>query len=78
MKIDQIKTVGDLREVIKNLDDSFTIELTIRKKLAENELVKLLFMTHETYKSTLEFDDIGYSDRVLCLGCELVIPNEHR
>ena len=67
-----IKTVGELRKIIKDLDDDFNIELRIRQKLSDEELKNMPYPY--PYKSTytnLEFDDIGYSDKDFCLGCEL-------
>lgn len=72
-----IKTVGDLRKVIANLSDDFEIEMRIRRKLSDGEIKKLAEKygriypyPYETEYATLEFDDIGHSDRVLCLGVE--------
>lgn len=66
-----IKTVGDLRRVIANLSDDFKIEMRIRRKLTDDELKQMPYpYPYETEYSTLEFDDIGYSDRELCLGVE--------
>ena len=69
-----IKTVGDLRKIIKDLDNDFNIELRVRRKLSDVELVKSLYpYPYETRYTTLELDDIGYSDKDLCLGC-LILP----
>lgn len=66
-----IKTVGDLRKVIADLPDDFEIEMRIRRKLTDDELKQMPYpYPYETEYSTLEFDDIGYSDRELCLGVE--------
>lgn len=66
----KIKTIGDLRKVIANLDDDFTIEMRIRRKLTDDELKNQKYpYPYETeYFEGIEFDDIGYSDKVLCLG----------
>ncbi len=73
----EIKTVGDLRKVIANLDDSFKIEMRIRRKLTDEELKYMPYpYPYETEYSTLEFDDIGYSDKELCLGVERGQNNE--
>ena len=53
----EIKNVGQLRKIIENLSDDYEIEMRIRRKL-----------TYDTEYLTLEFDDIGVSDKVLCLG----------
>lgn len=73
----EIKTVGDLRKVIADLSDDFEIEMRIRRKLSDEEIIELhnkygriYPYPYETEYATLEFDDIGHSDRVLCLGVE--------
>lgn len=66
-----IKTVGDFRRMTENLDDDYEIEMRIRRKLTEEELKYLLYpYPYETEYTTLEFDDVGVSDKVLCLGVE--------
>jgi hypothetical protein len=67
----KIKTVGQLRDIIKDLDDDFNIELRVRRRLKDDELKNCLYpYPYETKYTTLEFDDIGWSDKDLCLGCE--------
>lgn len=67
----EIKTVGDLRKIIANLSDDFEIEMRIRRKLTDEELKYCLYpYPYATEYSTLEFDDVGWSDKVLCLGVE--------
>ena len=66
-----IKTVGDLRRIIKSIPDDYTIEMRIRRRLTDDELRQMLYpYQYETEYTTLEFDDVGVSDRVLCLGVE--------
>lgn len=78
MRIDKIKTVGQLRKVIENLSDDYEIEMRIRRKLTDEDIIKLhkkygkiYPYPYETQYVELEFDDIGVSDKVLCLGVEL-------
>lgn len=78
MAIDKIKTVGQLRKVIENLSDDYEIEMRIRRKLSDDEIRELhnkygwiYPYPYETQYPELEFDDIGVSDKVLCLGVEL-------
>ena len=65
-----IRTVKDLKEQIEHLDDDFVIEFRVRRKLTEEELKNMKYpYPYETeYFDGIEFDDIGYSDKVLCLG----------
>lgn len=78
MRIDKIKTVGQLRKVIENLSDDYEIEMRIRRKLSDEDIIelhkkygKIYPYPYETSHSELEFDDVGVSDKVLCLGVEL-------
>lgn len=78
MRIDRIIAVGQLRKVIENLSDDYEIEMRIRRKLSDDEIKKLYDKygkiypyPYETQYTQLEFDDVGVSDRVLCLGVEL-------
>ena len=65
-----IRTVKDLRELIEQLDDDFVIDFGVRRKLTEEELKNMTYpYPYETeYFEGVEFDDIGYSDKELCLG----------
>ena len=65
-----IRTVKDLRELIEQLDDDFVIDFRVRRKLTEEELKNMIYpYPYETeYFDGIEFDDIGYSDKKLCLG----------
>lgn len=78
MRIDKIKTVGQLRKVIENLSDDYEIEMRVRRKLSDDEIKELhnkygliYPYPYETQYPELEFDDIGVSDKVLCLGVEI-------
>lgn len=66
-----IKTLGDFRRITKDLPDDFTIEMRIRHKLTDEELKDLTYpYPYETEYAELEYDDVGHSDKVLCLGVE--------
>jgi len=68
--------VGKLKKIIANLDDDFTIDMRVRTKLTDEQLKNLSYpYPYDTEYTQLEFDDIGYSDKQLCLGCE--IANKH-
>lgn len=68
--METIKTVKDLRELIDQLDDDFVIEFRVRRKLTEDELKNMIYpYSYETeYFEGVEFDDIGYANKKLCLG----------
>jgi len=68
--------VGKLKKIIADLDDDFTIDMRVRTKLTDEQLKNLSYpYPYNTEYTQLEFDDIGYSDKQLCLGCE--IANKH-
>lgn len=65
----EVKNVGQLRKIIENLPDDFEIEMRVRRKLTDEELKNCRYpYPYDTENLTLEFDDIGVSDKVLCLG----------
>ena len=65
-----IKTLGDFRKLTKDLDDDFTIELRVRRRVPEEELKTRRYpYPYDTeYFEGFEFDDIGYSDKEVCFG----------
>lgn len=68
----EIKTVGQLRKIMTHLSDDFEIDMRVRRKLTDEELMQCRYpYPYDTQYLTLEFDDIGYSDKVLCLGVTL-------
>ena len=69
----EIKTLGDFRKLTKDLDDDFKIEFRVRKRVSKEELAKRRYpYPFDTeYFDGVEFDDIGYSDKELCLGVTL-------
>lgn len=69
----EIETVGDLRKVMNGLSDDFKIEFRVRKKVSEEVLAKRRYSyPYDTeYFDGIEFDDIGHSDKKLCLGITL-------
>ena len=64
-----IKTVGDLRKILKDLDDDFKLDIRIMKEIPEKELVGRKYpYPWEMIDGYLELQDIGYFDRELCIG----------
>ena len=65
----KINTVGDLRKIIANLDDDFKLDMRIMEEISEEELKSMSYpYPWRMYDGYLEFQDIGYSDKELCLG----------
>jgi len=64
--------VKRLKEILSNLDDDYTVELRVRKKLTGEELRGVIYpYPFKTEYTELVFDDVGVSDKTLCLGCEI-------
>lgn len=64
-----IKTVGDLRKIINDLDDDYKLDIRIMKEIPEKELISRRYpYPWEMIDGYLEFHDIGYSDKELCIG----------
>lgn len=66
----QIKTIGDLRKIIDGMDDDFSIEMRVRTKLSDEERMNSWSPYKTEYFIGFEFDDIGYSDKVICFSVE--------
>lgn len=67
--INTLKTVGDLRKLIGNLDDDFKLDIRIMNKVSEEELIKRRYpYPWDMNEGVLEFHDIGWSDKELCIG----------
>lgn len=59
MRVDcKIRTVGDFRRFTKGLDDDFKLDVEIVTYVPE----------YEHYEAELEFEDIGYGEKLLCIG----------
>lgn len=64
-----IKTVGDLRKILTDLDDDFELDIRIMKEIPKKELMKMSYpYPWSMIDGYLEFQDIGYSDKRLCIG----------
>ena len=67
--MDKIETVGELRKIINDLDDDYKLDIRIMKAIPEKELKNSCYpYPWEMIKGYLEFQDIGVSDKELCLG----------
>ena len=65
----KLNTVGDLRKIIADLDDDFKLDVKIMKEVPEEELKHRSYpYPWDMFDAVLEFQDIGYSDKELCLG----------
>ena len=65
----KINTVGNLRKIIADIDDDFKLDMRIMEEISEEELKGMSYpCPWNMYGATLEFQDIGYSDKELSLG----------
>lgn len=66
-----IKTIGELKKAIANIDDDFTIDTRIVRELSEEELKGSIYpYPYEYSKANLEIEDIGYSDKDVFINIE--------
>lgn len=68
MESPKIKTIGDFRRITKLLDDDFKLAIRIMKEIPEEERNPLYSYPWEMIDGELEFQDIGYSDKDICIG----------
>ena len=68
----KIKTIGELKELIKDMDDDYSIEMRIRTRVSDEEIIKRQYpYPFDTdYVDGIEYDDTGVSDKVVCFGVE--------
>ena len=65
----KLNTVGDLRKLIADLDDDFKLDIRIMEEIPEEELKDMSYQyPWRMYDGYLEFQDIGHSDKELCIG----------
>ena len=65
----KIETVGELRELLKDLDDDYKLDIRIMKAIPEKELKNSSYpYPWNMIDGYLKFQDIGVSDKELCLG----------
>lgn len=66
-----IKTIGELKKAIENIDDDFTIDVRIVRELSEEELKDSKYpYPYEYSKANIEIGDIGYSDNDVFINVE--------
>ena len=65
----EIKTIGQLKDIIKRFDDDFKLEVDIMIEIPEEELIKSRWpYPWRKEDGRLEFNDVGYSENVVCFG----------
>ena len=65
----KIETVGELRKILNDLEDNYKLDIHIMKAIPEKELKGSRYpYPCEMIDGYLEFQDIGVSDKELCLG----------
>ena len=67
----EIKTIGDLKKAIENIDDDFMLNVRIVKEIPQEMLESSLYpYPYEYSKAKLEIGDIGYSDKDVYISIE--------
>lgn len=65
----KIKTVGQLRKIIADLDDNFKVAISLRELVPKDELDKRTYkLPYDCIDCEVEFDDIGHSSRQICFS----------
>lgn len=69
----RITTIGELKKIIENLDDDFNIEMRVNREIPSESLMFLSYPwgLDTDYQKGFEFDDVGVSDKVLCLSVKV-------
>lgn len=66
-----IRTIGELKKAISNIDDDFTINVRTVRELSEEELSGSNYpYPYEYTEANLEIGDIGYSDKDVFINVE--------
>lgn len=63
----KIETVGELRKILNDLEDDYKLDIRIMKAIPEKDLKNSSY-PWKMIEGYLEFQDIGVSDKELCLG----------
>lgn len=68
-----ITTLGEFRKRFADFPDDFKIEFRVRRKLSDEELrqSRYPYPYSTEYFDGIDFDDVGYSDKEICLGVTL-------
>lgn len=69
----RIKTIGDLRKLIEDLDDEYKIDMRVNRNISPDALQYLMYPwgIDTDYQEGFEFDDVGVSDKVLCISVDV-------
>lgn len=67
--INKINTIGQLKELIKNIDDNFKLEIDIMNLIPDEQLIQMSYPYPWSREDAyIEYHDTGYSDKVVCFG----------
>ena len=64
-----IKTVGQLKKIIADIDDDFELAISLRELIPEEELSKMVYkFPYDDTDCEIEFDDVGHSSHKICFS----------
>ena len=67
--MNNIKTVGQLRKILKDFEDDYKLEIDYMILIPDEQLLKMSYPYPWIRKECrLEFHDVGYSDKVIYFG----------
>ena len=62
----KLNTVGQLKEILKDIDDDFKIDINIVEVIPEETLKNASYPYPYNYiDGKITYDDVGYSDKVV-------------
>ena len=65
----RIKTVGQLKNIIADIDDDFELSISLRELVPEEELNKRVYkFPYDDTDCEMELDDIGHSSHQICFS----------
>lgn len=72
----RIKTVGDLRSMIEDLEDDYTIEMSVNRNVPVDVVNRLNYWCciDTDRQDGFKFEGVGVGDKELCISVE--VPND--
>lgn len=83
----RVKTVGDIRELIKNLDDDYTFQLSVNRKVPDEAVNSLSYFCQidSAHQEGFDVDEISVGDKEVCIRvnvpidmCERIRTEEYK
>jgi hypothetical protein len=68
----KIKTIGELKNLIKDMDDDYSIKMSIRTRVPDDEITKRLYPYPFDIEliDGIEYDDKSVSEKIISFSVE--------